>query len=300
MISAYHAWDQWLRRLVRYGLYPLSWAAIIYGAYLIWTTDIDPRKVTSTVVGGLLVLYFMIELLIPYQARWAMTWKSLFADIRYIAVNAAVGGGVTIGLGALGITLSGEIGGPARDWNPVIQLVVCLLVFEATYYSMHRAMHEDRGRFGSFLWRTHAAHHLPPRLYLVMHGALHPLNSLAVRLIAIMLPIWLLGFDPKVVAMFAMISGVHGSISHFNVDIRAGWMNYIFIGTELHRYHHSADVAEGKNYGSVLTLYDIIFGTFIYRPGTPPKELGVHADQGLPDYNAVTKVLALPFRRGPV
>ena len=289
--------DQNARVVVRYGLYPLSWAAILTGTYQIWTTEADPRKIAPIVTGSLLALYFLIEFALPYEKRWAMTWRSFLSDLKYIAVNGATGALLTIGLGVFAITISGELSGPARQWHPAIQLSVCLLVYEAIYYSMHRAMHESRGRFGEFLWRTHAAHHLPSRLYLVMHGVFHPLNSILVRVIAMILPIWLLGFEPKVVAMFAMISGVHGSISHFNVDIRAGWMNYLFVGAELHRYHHSADVSEGKNYGSVLSIYDLIFGTLVYRPGIPPKELGVRDEQGLPPYESALKVMMMPFVR---
>jgi sterol desaturase/sphingolipid hydroxylase (fatty acid hydroxylase superfamily) len=89
---------------------------------------------------------------------------------------------------------------------------------------------------------------------------------------------------------------MHGLFSHFNVDIRAGWMNYLFVGTELHRYHHSANVAEAGNFGATLSVFDLIFGTFVYRPGLPPQELGVTGD--LPPYERFAAVLALPFQRG--
>jgi sterol desaturase/sphingolipid hydroxylase (fatty acid hydroxylase superfamily) len=286
-----------LRAAVRWGLYPLSWAAMAAGAFVIWTHPLDPRTVSTIVLLGLLALYFVIELTLPYQRRWSMTWRSFLADIRMIAVNAAIGPLVSLGLGLFAITLSGELDGPARGWHPAFQLAVALLMFEAIYYTMHRLMHEGPGALGNFLWRVHAAHHLPPRVYLVMHGVQHPINALMVRVIATIVPLWAMGFEPRVVAMFAMISGVHGSISHFNADVRAGWLNYLFVTTELHRYHHSADVAEGKNYGAVLSVFDQLFGTFVYRPGEAPKELGVDQAQGLPFHGETLKVLALPFVR---
>lgn len=53
-------------------------------------------------------------------------------------------------------------------------------------------------------------------------------------------------------AVFAAggIIGLQGLVSHCNVDLRAGWFNYLFAGTELHRYHHSGDPREAKNFGS--------------------------------------------------
>jgi sterol desaturase/sphingolipid hydroxylase (fatty acid hydroxylase superfamily) len=154
-----------------------------------------------------------------------------------------------------------------------------------------------KGPVGRFLWLSHAAHHLPPRLYLIMHAVFHPINAVFIQTFAIILPIWWMGYDQKAVTMFLMINGLHGLISHFNVDVRMGWLNYIFVGPETHRYHHSADIAESKNYGATLTIFDVLFGTFVYRPGKPPAELGVDKSLAFPDYERTLAVLAMPFRR---
>jgi sterol desaturase/sphingolipid hydroxylase (fatty acid hydroxylase superfamily) len=91
--------------------------------------------------------------------------------------------------------------------------------------------------------------------------------------------------------------GFQGLVSHFNVDIRAGWLNYIFIGTETHRYHHSAAKEEAENYGVVLALWDIVFGTFYYRPGVTPEKLGVEHPEDYPSSENLVSVFRLPFRK---
>lgn len=287
-----------LRIIIRYGLYPFAWAIVLFKSYLLWTSNIAPGLIWGASSGALLVLYLLIEWRLPYQRRWMMSWHSFLADMRFAVVNGAGLWLAKAALALLTITMAGELSGPASDWHPAIQLIACLLIFEAINYGLHRAMHELPGRFGNFLWRVHVVHHLPPRVYVMMHAVFHPLNSMLIQPLAIILPIWLMGYDQRVVAMFLMINGLHGAISHFNVDIRAGWMNYLFIGPELHRYHHSADPSEGKNYGATLALYDLLFGTFVYRPGRPPAELGVNAEQNLPAYEKTLRVLAVPFRSG--
>lgn len=289
-------WRQWGRVLVRWGLYPFSWAVTLAGFYMILYTTTDPRLVWMTRGGFLAVIYLLIEWQLPYERRWAMTFRSFLADLKYVVINGAFMAAITAGLGLLTITISGELTGPAHYWPLVLQVVVCLLVFEAINYGLHRAMHEMKGPLGRFLWLSHAAHHLPPRLYLIMHAVFHPINALLVQVLAIILPVWLMGYDQKAVTMFLMINGLHGLISHFNVDVRMGWLNYIFVGPETHRYHHSADVHEAKNYGNTLTIYDLLFGTFVYKPGKPPAELGVDKSAGLPVYERTLAVLALPFR----
>ena len=37
-------------------------------------------------------------------------------------------------------------------------------------------------------------------------------------------------------------------------------------------------------------LYDLLFGTFVYRPGVPPAELGVADDSDLPPYERYLQV----------
>jgi sterol desaturase/sphingolipid hydroxylase (fatty acid hydroxylase superfamily) len=85
-------------------------------------------------------------------------------------------------------------------------------------------------------------------------------------------------------------------ISHFNVDLRAGFLNYIFIGTETHRTHHGAVAKDGGNYGNTLAVWDLLFGTFHYQPGVFPERLGVEDPDDYPGSNDWLRVVALPWR----
>ena len=289
--------DTALRRIIRWGLYPASWAVVLLAFHRINAWGHEPRMVWAQTVAVLLPVYLLIEITLPYQARWTMTFRSFLTDLKYVIFNAGAVAAISAALAVFTITIAGTHKGPASDWPVALQLLAYLLIFEAVNYSLHRAMHQMRGPFGRFLWRSHAAHHLPPRLYLVMHAVFHPVNAVLIQGLAITLPIWLMGYGPKAVAMFLIINGMHGLISHFNVDVRAGWANYVFVGTELHRYHHSAIVGDAGNFGATLSIFDIMFGTFVYRPGIAPIDLGVSAETGLPPYERFFSVLALPFRR---
>jgi hypothetical protein len=143
---------------------------------------------------------------------------------------------------------------------------------------------------------SHAAHHLPQQVYVMMHAVAHPLNTFAVRLI-LTAPLFFLGFSTEAIFVASLILGLQGLVSHFNVDIRVGWLNYVLVGTELHRYHHSADAAEAMNYGAVVPFWDILFGTFVYRPDAPPRALGVDSPSEYPADREILRVLGLPFAR---
>jgi sterol desaturase/sphingolipid hydroxylase (fatty acid hydroxylase superfamily) len=285
------------RKFIRWGLYPASWAVVLGAFHLLHTTDFDPRRLWAVTIGALGFTYLIIEFLFPYQARWSMSWRTFLADLKFVFLNTAFIAGFSAALALLNITISGNHSGIATLWPEPVQLAACLLIFEAINYTLHRAMHGATGHIGRILWRSHAAHHLPPGLYLVMHAVFHPINGMLIQGLAITLPIWAMGYNQNVVTMFLIINGMHGLISHFNVDVRMGWANYLFVGTELHRYHHSADVNEAKNFGATLSVFDQLFGTFVYRPGVTPDHLGVQEASGLPPYERTFSVLMLPFRQ---
>jgi sterol desaturase/sphingolipid hydroxylase (fatty acid hydroxylase superfamily) len=284
-----------LQTTAAWSIYPFSWLCIIaaFGAALHGL--LGYQQAWGMLTLFLVIFYAVAERLLPYEARWSMTWASFKADIKYIATNVVFIASLNAALAYFTISVSGINHGPASDWPLWLQLAACLLIFEALNYSIHRAMHEAPGRLGKFLWNVHAAHHLPEKVYVVMHAVFHPLNAVFVQVLAMTVPIWFMGYDQKVAALFLMINSMHGLISHFNMDVRMGWANYVFVGTEVHRYHHSADVNEAKNYGATLTLFDILFGTFVYRPGVAPNRLGVSDPDSLPRHADYKAVLALPF-----
>ena len=119
-----------------------------------------------------------------------------------------------------------------------------------------------------------------------------------------MAPRWIaipLGLPPEGIVIALLVMGIQGIVSHSNLDLRAGWFNYIFVGSELHRYHHSADIKEAGNFATALSILDILFGTFVYRPGEMPAEVGI-ADPAYPRSGQVLRIMLLPFwpaRRAP-
>lgn len=288
-------------RIVKWGLYPLLWVwlALCIGYAFIYPDQLAQVQMAK---GGVMVaLLLFCEWVVPYQRRWGMTWRYLLKrDLVFILINGATLGLLSTLLATITVVVSAYTVGPMSGQPLILQVVVGLLVFEALQYGLHRGMHESRGPLTDFLWRTHAVHHLPQQLYVVMHAVFHPFNAVIVRLFVQLLPLWVLGFDPMAVLIYSSVIALHGTISHFNVDIRMGWLNYLFIGPELHRYHHSAQSHEAMNFGSTLALFDLVFKTFLYRPGVPPEALGLKPEDGYPAQVAPIDSLMFPMSLQPV
>jgi sterol desaturase/sphingolipid hydroxylase (fatty acid hydroxylase superfamily) len=284
-----------IKQSVRYVLYPVLLGltvAVAAGAILHgWNY--------STVYGlttlATVVTLALVERVMTFERKWAMTGKSFLRDLKYIAIDAPSIALVKTVFGIWAIRYSQhhrDLLGHKPLW---LEVVFFLLVFEFIQYWYHRLSHEAPGRAGRFLWRVHLAHHLPDQVYVVMHAVFNPVNALITAAI-IQTPLILLGVSPEGALVATLLIDLQSLVSHFNVDLRAGYFNYIFIGTETHRYHHAADPKVSGNYGNTLAIWDILFGTFVYRPGVAPERLGVYDQAAYPDSNDLIGVITLPFR----
>lgn len=281
---------------VSYLLYPLLlaitlllfWASLAHG----WNL----ATVFAWMAGGRFLVLLAVEYWHPAKPQWKMTWPSFKRDLVYIALNGGISGLVKLALIGLALDWSRFNTGIVANTSLLTEFLAVLLVFELLQYGFHRLSHEGPGRLGAWLWKVHLPHHLPDQVYLLMHPVGHPLNFL-VTLALVQLPLVVLGARPEAIFLFNALLGLQGLVSHFNVDIKAGPLNYVLTGTELHRYHHSAVVAEAKNYGGLTPFWDLVFGTFEYHPKRLPQALGVQDPGRYPASNDFIKVLALPFKR---
>jgi ornithine lipid hydroxylase len=145
------------------------------------------------------------------------------------------------------------------------------------------------------LWRFHAVHHSVKRLWFFNTGRFHFVDTL--KSIVFAAPILALSGAPEdVMQWFGAVTAFIGILTHSNIEMRFGWLNYIFNTSALHRWHHSMDLREGnKNYGENLVLWDLVFGTYFDDSRRrPPVEIGIK--EHMP--RTYVAQLVAPFRWG--
>jgi len=158
-----------------------------------------------------------------------------------------------------------------RHWAPAAQVVLMLLVADFFRYWLHRAAHE----WIIPLWRLHAVHHSPQKLYWLNVGRFHPLEK-SIQFLFDALPFILLGVSETVLSLYFVLYSVNGFFQHCNIDLRLGFMNYLISGPELHRWHHSRIITESNaNYGNNLIIWDVVFGTRYLPDDKEVGELGL-------------------------
>ncbi len=218
---------------------------------------------------GLVFVLISLERTFPISRQWVMSFTSFLRDIKYLFTSSLTIGLVRWSFGVVAIILSEHHHGPFAEVSLWISVAVFLVVFEFVQYWFHRLSHEGSGKIGSFLWRAHAAHHMPDRVYVVMHAVFHPVNAF-ISTIIIQATFLLLGLSPQAVFAAMLILDLQAMVSHFNVDIRAGLLNYVFSGT------------------------------FKYQPGKLPARLGLDGTGEYLHSRNFMQVMALPFQHPQV
>jgi sterol desaturase/sphingolipid hydroxylase (fatty acid hydroxylase superfamily) len=275
-------------------LFAIVLGVIFHAVRFHWDLGLSLGIATAVPIVTLVVL----EFLFPLDTRWRMTWHSFFGrDIKYFVAGGLSGAATNYILGLMGLALGAGHEGPITHWPLWLSVPAAILAFDFFQYWQHRWSHEADTAWKRFLWRTHAPHHLPEQVYVLMHPAGHPINFFLLQGIVRIPLFYALGVSPEALFAATAIMGLQGIVSHCNVDLRAGWFNYIFAGTELHRFHHSADRREWKNYAVCLSLLDVVFGTLVYSPGELPERLGVAGQDAYPRSSQFWRVMMLPLRR---
>jgi hypothetical protein len=89
------------------------------------------------------------------------------------------------------------------------------------------------------------------------------------------------------------IADLKGALAHANVAGGIGLLDRVLGSAQLHRMHHSAAPGEAGNFGTAISLWDLVFGT--YRRGTP-QAVGVFAPSAYPGEFELARLLAWPLR----
>ncbi len=145
-----------------------------------------------------------------------------------------------------------------HDLPPFAQAVLMLLGADFLRYWLHRLSHE----WSPLLWRFHAVHHSPPKLYWVNVGRFHPIEK-SVQFLCDAAPFILVGVSESVLSLYFVFYAVNGFFQHCNIELRLGLLNFVISGPELHRWHHSREEREANhNYGNNVIIWDLLFGSY--------------------------------------
>ncbi|MFD7967281.1 sterol desaturase family protein [Streptomyces clavifer] len=269
--------------------YPaLLLAVILIGVFAVrqkW----DPAWVSPLFLLGVIAYLVLLERLIPYDRKWHPEKREwCFYGIYFLLTMAGSG------LAQLLVALAVGLISPAEPtYHLGIEIPGALLTGSLASYLVHRLGHRS-----PLLWRLHGIHHVPEKVNVANNGVNHVLDIVLAQGL-VQLALALVGFSRPAVLVVGLFVAAQGYFVHANIDVRIGPLNHLLASPEQHRLHHSTDLAEAGHYGSDLSCWDHLLGTFTWRPGREPAAVGLHDPAAFPGTGEIFAAFLHPWRRRP-
>ncbi len=228
-------------------------------------SDVGALLVDLSPVISIAVLSVFLEMRFPRRngrpdgLRWlsgtVLTLSAWLLAILLLPVTAFVSAQVSqeSGIGLLN----------AFDIPAPIAVLIGFLLYDLLGYAFHRVLHEV-----PLLWRLHRVHHSDDHVDAATALRVHPLEPFVGSFLAIAV-VMAFGIPPGAIIAHFVFMQVFNFWHHANIRSFPGQrrLAVLFNIPELHEVHHS-DAREhyNTNFGSVLSVWDRLFGTLKNDP----------------------------------
>lgn len=168
--------------------------------------------------------------------------------------------------------------------HPWLLFGLYYVLYDLAYYLMHRTQH-----LIPWWWALHSLHHSQRQMSCWTNDRTHYIDGVLQSFVLASVGL-VMGVDAAEFAWMTLISELVQNLSHANLRWHFGRVgDRLFVGPLFHRLHHmQRDPTDASlhncNYGQVLSIWDVLFGTARYEPGrirpTGVSDPVVDADNG--------------------
>ena len=210
----------------------------------------------SLVLGNtLLLVMVLIEIFILARVKKEqIPWKEIIFNLNSGHILLWIFRGLEIAsLHFISTNYSFNI---INEWNYLFQWIFTFIAWDFCFYWFHRLHHKYK-----YLWAVHVVHHEGEHFSL----SLGIRNSWYSQITAFPFFV-ILAFGGLPIEIYLGVSSIHYFFQFYNHNSlikNSGWLDKIMITPKHHKVHHGKnDYCINKNFGSILIIWDKIFGTF--------------------------------------
>jgi sterol desaturase/sphingolipid hydroxylase (fatty acid hydroxylase superfamily) len=273
-------------RVLQYVAYPLLLLAAVVMTAMAIQLRLPLLLVNSCFLIGSFSYLALLERIIPYDPAWHPAGWEWRRDALYYVITLGTGAIARAAVASVALVVA-----PLHSNLPLaVEIPVAITVLSLCSFLYHWLSHHV-----PWLWRVHGIHHVPMKVNVSNNNVNHFIDVFG-HLCATHLPLLLLGLSQQAVFVATMLKASQGYGIHANIDVKLGWLNYFLITPEQHRLHHSSAPREGGHYSADLTLWDLLIGSFTWRPNKVPVEVGVQDPVSFPPASAILENQVHPFR----
>jgi sterol desaturase/sphingolipid hydroxylase (fatty acid hydroxylase superfamily) len=180
-----------------------------------------------------------------------------------------------------------------------ILLGLMLLDFISAYW-IHFIQHKIK-----WMWKFHLVHHTDTWVDTTTANRHHPGESVF-RVCFTLLAVIVAGAPLWLVFLYQSLSAAFSQFNHANIRMPR-WidhtLSYVIVSPNMHKvHHHNSQPLTDTNYGNIFSIWDRLFGTFVYVKDVNTLQYGIDTHPGEEEHNRVANLLKIPFQdyRAPV
>lgn len=259
--------------------------------------DTIPSSHRSLILVGGITLFWLIENAFPLfkftYKKWQHAGINFFLTSTTILINFSL---AFLLVTTSDWTIANNFG--ILQWLPsmsswIYALIGLLLLDFIGAYLVHLIEHKVK-----FLWRFHLIHHTDTWIDTTSGNRHHPGESV-IRFTFTILGVLIVGSPMWLVFLYQTISVVSTQFTHANIALPKkidSLLSYFIVSPNMHKVHHHYKLPyTDSNYGNIFSIWDRIFGTFMYLP----KEnivYGIDTYMSQEENNRLNNLLKIPFQ----
>ncbi len=257
-----------------------------------------PSSHRSLILVGGLTFFWLLESGLPLfkfkYNKWKHALPNLFFTMTTVVINFAL---AFLLLGTADWVVLNDFG--IINWLPEMPLwlyallgVLFLDFFGA--YLAHFVEHKVKP-----LWMVHLVHHTDHKVDTTTANRHHPVESI-IRFSFTLLGVFVVGTPIALVMLYQAMSLVFTQFTHANIKMSKGLdkiLSYFIVSPDMHKIHHHYRLPyTDSNYGNIFSIWDRIFGTYMYMD----REKLVYGVDVFPDEQKnshIGELLKQPFQK---
>ena len=256
-----------------------------------------PSSHRSLILVGGITFFWLLEGALPLFKFNYKKWKHAFPNFFFTATTIIINFSLAFLLLKSSDWVEANNFG-IINWLPemplwlYVILGVLLLDFFGAYLA-HFVEHKVKP-----LWMIHLVHHTDHKVDTTTANRHHPLESM-IRFPFTLFGVFVVGAPIAIVMIYQSMSLIFTQFTHANIKMNKNVdkaLSYVIISPDMHKiHHHNMLPYTDSNYGNIFSIWDRIFGTYLYLE----REKIVYGVDTFPDEktnSSLVELLMQPFQ----
>lgn len=217
-------------------------------------------------VAGCLSIFWILEGIYPLRKHQYNKWKHAKTNLILLLSTMLIN--VVFGLITVGVFLwiqetnFGLLN--MVNWPVWVEIILAIMILDfMSQYVVHFLLHKI-----PFMWKFHTVHHSDTHVDVTSGTRHHPIDFIFRETFAL-IGVLIAGLPVSYYLMYRILTVLFTYFSHADIQLPL-WLDkgisYVFISPNMHKFHHHHVMPwTDTNFGNIFSIWDRIFGTFLYE-----------------------------------